>query len=101
MSTLNLQGERLELFNQIANLDNESFAKVKRYVKRVVHKHHQIKPDETFLDDIDIITDEEIENAMKPLTDEEKFNRLTESENDPFYYTQDDVRKAVASWRLH
>lgn len=29
MNTLNLQGEQLELFNQIASLDNESFAKVK------------------------------------------------------------------------
>lgn len=101
MNTLNLQGERLELFNQIASLDNESFAKVKKYVKRVIHKHHQIEPKKIILDDIDIITDEEIENAMKPLTDEEKFSRLTESENDPFYYTQDDIRKAVASWRLH
>ena len=72
MNTLNLQGERLELFNQIASLDNESFAKVKKYVKRVIHKHHQVKSEEILLEDIDIITDEEIENAMKPLTNEEK-----------------------------
>ena len=43
MNTLNLQGEQLELFNQIASLDNESFAKVKRYVKRVIHDHQRGK----------------------------------------------------------
>ena len=32
MNTLNLQGEQLELFNQIASLDNESFAKVKSHI---------------------------------------------------------------------
>ena len=37
MNTLNLQGEQLELFNQIASLDNESFAKVKKNVKRLIH----------------------------------------------------------------
>lgn len=101
MNTLNLQGEQLELFNQIASLDNESFAKVKKYVKRVIHKHPQIKPEEILLEDIDIITDEEIENAMKPLTDEEKLSRLIKADNDSFYYTQDEMRKAVASWRHH
>ena len=101
MNTLNLQGERLEHNKQKPSLDNESFAKVKKYVKTVIHKHHQVKSEEILLEDIDIITDEEIENAMKPLTNEEKFSRLIEAENDSFYYTQDEMRKAVASWRHH
>lgn len=101
MNTLNLQGEQLELFNQIASLDNESFAKVKRYVKRVIHDHQRGKTEKILLEDIDIITDDEIENAMKPLTDEEKINRLIAAKNDSFYYTQDEMRKAVATWRRH
>ena len=34
---LNLQGERLGLFNPITGLDNKSFAKVKKNVKRLIH----------------------------------------------------------------
>ena len=40
---MNLQGEQLELFNQIARLDNESFVKVKKYVKRIIHNRHHVK----------------------------------------------------------
>ena len=36
-NTLNLQGERLGLFNPITGLDNKSFAKVKKNVKRLIH----------------------------------------------------------------
>lgn len=35
-NTLNLQGERLGLFNPITGLDNKSFAKVKKNVKRLI-----------------------------------------------------------------
>lgn len=51
------------------------------------------------MDDIDIVTDEEIENAMRPFTDEEKIERLMVAETDPVYYTQEEMRKAAASWR--
>lgn len=37
-NTLNLQGERLGLFNPITGLDNKSFAKVKKNVKRLIHE---------------------------------------------------------------
>ena len=50
-NTLNLQGERLGLFNPITGLDNKSFAKVKKNVKRLIHdlqqqekKHEQSMP---------------------------------------------------------
>ena len=33
-NTLNLQGERLGLFNPITGLDNKSFAKVKKNVQK-------------------------------------------------------------------
>ena len=36
-NTLNLQGERLGLFNPITGLDNKSFAKVKKNVNRLIH----------------------------------------------------------------
>lgn len=98
MNTLNLQGEQLELFNQIARLDNESFVKVKKYVKRIIHNRHHVKEERAILDDIDIVTDEEIENAMKPLTHEEKVRRLIEAENDPVYYTHEEVKKAALEW---
>ena len=37
-NTLNLQGERLRLFNPITGLDNKSFAKVKKNVKRLIQR---------------------------------------------------------------
>ena len=94
MSTLNLQGERLELFNLIANLDNESFAKVKRYVKRIIHDHQREKVDKK----IDIISDEEIEDAMRPYSYEEKLERLKASEADPVVYAHEDVKKMSLKW---
>ena len=97
MNTMNLQGERLELFNQIASLDNESFAKVKKYVKRVIHGHHKEKTTESDLDDI-TITDEEIENAMRPYSYEEKLERLKASEADPVYYTHEEVKRMTLKW---
>ena len=76
MNTLNLQGEQLELFNQIASLDNESFAKVKRYVKRVIHD----------------------QDAMRPYSYEEKLERLKVSEADPVVYMHEDVKKMSLEW---
>ena len=81
---MELQGERLELFNEIVNLDTESLEKVKKYIKRIASNRY---------------TDEEIENAMRPFTDEEKIERLMVAETDPVYYTQEEMRKAAASWR--
>ena len=98
MNTLNLQGEQLELFNQIASLDNESFAKVKRYVKKVIHDHQRVKAEEKNLNEIDIISDEEIEDAMRPYSHEEKLERLKVSEADPVYYTHEDVKKMSLEW---
>lgn len=98
MNTLNLQGERLELFNQIASLDNESFARVKKYVKRVIHDHHQVKIEKKDLKDVDLISDEDIEDAMRPYTHEEKVERLKVSEADPVYYKHEDVKKMSLEW---
>ena len=94
MNTLNLQGEQLELFNQIASLDNESFAKVKRYVKRVIHYHQRGKAEKK----IDTISDEEIEDAMRPYSYEEKLERLKVSEADPVVYMHEDVKKMSLEW---
>lgn len=94
MNTLNLQGEQLELFNQIASLDNESFAKVKRYVKRVIHDHQRRKAEKK----IDTISDEEIEDAMRPYSYEEKLERLKVSEADPVVYMHEDVKKMSLEW---
>lgn len=52
------------------------------------------------LDDIDIVTDEEIENAMRPLTHEEKMERLRQAEEDPVYYTHEEIIQMVTSWRM-
>ena len=71
MKAMELQGERLELFNEIINLDTESIEKVKKYIKRIASNRYKISRT-TQVDDIDIITDEEIENAMRPLSYEEK-----------------------------
>ena len=98
MKAMELQGERLELFNEIINLDTESIEKVKKYIKRIASNRYKISRT-TQVDDIDIITDEEIENAMRPLSYEEKIESLRLSEADPVYYTQEEMRKAVASWR--
>ena len=92
MNTLNLQGEQLELFNQIASLDNESFAKVKRYVKRVIHDHQRGKAEKK----IDTISDEEIEDAMRPYSYEEKLERLKVSE--AVVYMHEDVKKMSLEW---
>ncbi|WP_195281124.1 hypothetical protein [Parabacteroides johnsonii] len=94
MNTLNLQGEQLELFNQIASLDNESFAKVKRYVKRVIHDHQRGKAEKK----IGTISDEEIEDAMRPYSYEEKLERLKVSETDPVVYMHEDVKKMSLEW---
>ena len=94
MNTLNLQGEQLELFNQIASLDNESFAKVKRYVKRVSNDHQRRKAEKK----IDTISDEEIEDAMRPYSYEEKLERLKVSEADPVVYMHEDVKKMSLEW---
>ena len=72
---MELQGERLELFNEIINLDTESIEKVKKYIKRIASNRYKISRT-TQVDDIDIITDEEIENAMRPLSYEEKIESL-------------------------
>ncbi len=98
MNAMELQGERLELFNQIINLDTESIEKVKKYIKRITPGKYKIARISN-VDDIDFVTDEEIENAMRPLSHEEKMERLRVAEADPVYYTQDEMRKAVASWK--
>lgn len=51
------------------------------------------------VDYIDLVTKEEINNAMRPLTHEEKMESLRVAEADPVYYTQEEMRKAFASWR--
>ena len=91
---MELQGERLELFNEIINLDTESIEKVKKYIKRIASNRYKISRT-TQVDDIDIITDEEIENAMRPLSHEEKM-RL--AEEDTVYYTHEEVKKMTAQW---
>lgn len=98
MKAMELQGEHLELFNEIINLDTESIEKVKKYIKRIATNRYKISR-AAKADDIDIVTDEEIENAMCPLTHEEKMESLRLAEEDPVYYTHEEVRKAAASWR--
>lgn len=98
MKAVELQGERLELFNEIVNLDSESIERVKKYIKRIATGKYKITR-AVKIDDIDIVTDEEIENAMRPLTHEEKMERIRVAEDDPVYYTQEEMRKAFASWR--
>lgn len=94
---MELQGERLELFNEIINLDTESIEKVKKYIKRIASNRYKISRT-TQVDDIDIITDEEIENAMRPLSYEEKIERLRLAEEDTVYYTHKEVKKMTAQW---
>ena len=98
MKAMELQGERLELFNEIINLDTESIEKVKKYIRRIAPNRYKISR-AAKVDDIDIVTDEEIENAMRPLSHEEKMERLRLAEEDTVYYTQDEMRRAVASWK--
>ena len=98
MKAMELQGERLELFNEIINLDTESIERVKKYVKRIASNKSKISRRVT-VDDIDFVTDEEIESSMHPLSHEEKMESLRLAEEDSVYYTQDEMRKAVASWR--
>lgn len=95
---MELQGERLELFNEIINLDTESIEKVKKYIKRIASNRYKISHT-TQVDDIDIITDEEIENAMRPLSYEEKIERLRLAEEDTVYYTHEEVKKMTAQWK--
>ena len=97
MKAMELQGERLELFNEIINLDTESIEKVKKYIKRIASNRYKISRT-TQVDDIDIITDEEIENAMSPLSHEEKMERLRLAEEDTVYYTHEEVKKMTAQW---
>lgn len=94
---MELQGERLELFNEIINLDTESIEKVKKYIKRIASNRYKISRTAQ-VDDIDIITDEEIENAMRPLSYEEKIERLRLAEEDTVYYTHEEVKKMTAQW---
>ena len=97
MKAMELQGERLELFNEIINLGTESIEKVKKYIKRIASNRYKISRT-TQVDDIDIITDEEIENAMRPLSYEEKIERLRLAEEDTVYYTHEEVKKMTAQW---
>ena len=92
MKAMELQGERLELFNEIINLDTESIEKVKKYIKRIAKNRYKItsKFQEQNEDWVDI---------MRPLTEEEKTSRLIAAEADTEYYTQEEMRKMVASWR--
>ena len=50
------------------------------------------------LKDVDLISDEEIEDAMRPYTHEEKVERLKVSEADPVYYKHEDVKKMSLEW---
>jgi len=75
----------------------QSIEKVKKYIKRIASNRYKISRANK-VDDIDIVTDEEIENAMCPFTDEEKIERLMAAEADPVYYTHEEVKKAAASW---
>lgn len=97
MKTMELQGEQLELFNEIIQLDNESIEKVKKYIKRMVSGKYKIARSAP-IDDIDVVTDEEIENAMRPLTHEEKMERLRVAEEDQVYYTHEEVKQMSAKW---
>lgn len=94
---MELQGERLELFNEIINLDTDSIEKVKKYIKRLASGRYKISR-ATVLDDIDIVTDEEIENAMRPLSYEERMESLRLAEDDPVYYTHEEVKKMTTTW---
>ena len=98
MKAMELQGERLELFNEIINLDTESIERVKKYIKRIASNKYKISRRVT-VDEIDFVTDEEREICMPPLSHEEKMETLRLAEEDSVYYTQDEMRKAVASWR--
>lgn len=89
---MELQGERLELFNEIINLDTESIEKVKKYIKRIAKNKYKITSNFQEQDD-------EWLDIMRPLTEEEKTERLIAAEADPVYYTQEQMRKMVASWR--
>lgn len=97
MKAMELQGERLELFNEIINLDTESIERVKKYIKRIASCKYK-KPRTTPFDDIDSVTDEEIEDAMHPLSYEEKMERLRLAEEDTVYYTHEEVKKMTAQW---
>lgn len=92
MKAVELQGERLELFNEIVNLDSESIERVKKYIKRISKNKYKITSKFQEQDD-------EWQDIMRPLTEEEKTERLRVAEADPIYYTQEQMRKMVASWR--
>lgn len=92
MKAIELQGERLELFNEIVNLDSESIERVKKYIKRIAKNKYKITSKFQEQDD-------EWQDIMRPLTEEEKTERLRVAEADPIYYTQEQMRKMVASWR--
>ena len=47
---------------------------------------------------IDTISDEEIEDAMRPYSYEEKLERLKVSEADPAVYMHEDVKKMSLEW---
>ena len=47
---------------------------------------------------IDTISDEEIEDAMRPYSYEEKLERLKVSEADPVVYMHEDVKKMSLEW---
>lgn len=92
MKAVELQGERLELFNEIVNLDSESIERVKKYIKRIAKNKYKITSKYQEQDD-------EWMDIMRPFTEEEKTERLKVAEADPIYYTQEQMRKMVASWR--
>ena len=94
---MNLEREQADLFNQIINLDSDSIEKVTKYIKRIVNNRHKSQKQESDMDDI-IVTDDDIENAMCPLTHEEKIERLYLSETDPVCYSHEDVKKMSLNW---
>ena len=92
MDTMNLEREQADLFNLIASLDSESIEKVKKYIHRIRGKvTRQRKTSKEALAEWDEI--------MRPLTEKEKTERLIAAEADPIYYTQEEMRQMVASWR--
>lgn len=98
METVKLQGDLLDLYNEIASLDSESVAKVKKYIRRMIGSKRKVITQINVLDDIDDISDEEIENAMRPLTHEEKMERLRLAEEDTTYYTHQEVVIMTSKW---
>ena len=66
MKAMELQGEHLELFNEIINLDTESIERVKKYIKRIASNKYKISRRVT-VDEIDFVTDEEMPCTRCPM----------------------------------